>query len=278
MEIRAQSIAKKDGAFRSENEDAVRVSGDGRIFAISDGAGGTGVEAHRWSQYLLEKLPAAPLESFADLQSWQDAIWQAYFDDIHQSLEKNNPDALHKFLSEGSSATLAAVWLSRKGKSIKATVACYGDSVAMLFRPKTGEVWTNIASMDIFLDSPFLLNSNEPPVEHGYFETWPLKKGDWLLLASDTLGQLLLGSFYLLQEPEKHESEFRSIKNSPLRYAAIFEELEAYHKKNTSDWLLLLGEIWEHLESAEKFEGYTNGLRSFGVLGLDDYSAVFLRA
>lgn len=47
MDIKSQSIAKQDGNYYSENEDAVFISDDKKRFALSEGAGGTGVEAYR---------------------------------------------------------------------------------------------------------------------------------------------------------------------------------------------------------------------------------------
>lgn len=198
MDIKSQSVAKQDGNYYSENEDAVFISDDKKRFALSDGAGGTGVEAHRWSRYLLEKLPETPIKSFAELSAWQDSIWQSYFDTIQTDLENNAPHALDKFFTEGSSATLISVWLEGKGKTKKAHIVSYGDSVICLLRAKTKEIKTNIQDLSVFLDSPFLLNSNELPTEHGIYETWDIKKGDVLLIASDTIGQFILSSYYIL--------------------------------------------------------------------------------
>ena len=222
MDIKSQSIAKQDGNYYSENEDAVFISDDKKRLALSDGAGGTGVEAHRWSRYLLEKLPETAIKSFDELSAWQDTIWQSYFDTIQTDLENNAPHALDKFFTEGSSATLISVWLEGKGKTKKAHILSYGDSVICLFREKTKEIKTNIQDLSVFLESPFLLNSNDLPVEHGIYETWDIKKGDVLLIASDTIGQFILSSYYILQKAEKHEKIFEVIKNRNYRlYVAI---------------------------------------------------------
>jgi serine/threonine protein phosphatase PrpC len=147
MTIKAQSISKHDGDFVSQNEDAIRT--EKSLFALSDGAGGTGVEAHQWAQYLLQNLPETPIFDFAALSDWQDGIWQTYFDNIKNQLENSRSNALDKFYTEGSSATLAAAWLEGRGKNKKAHILSYGDSVALLWREKTGEYWTNIADLTI---------------------------------------------------------------------------------------------------------------------------------
>jgi hypothetical protein len=278
MDIKSQSIAKQDGNFYSENEDAVFISDDKKRFALSDGAGGTGVEAHRWSRYLLEKLPETPVKSFTELSAWQDSIWQFYFDTIQTDLENNAPHALDKFFTEGSSATLISVWLEGKGKTKKAHILSYGDSVICLFRAKNKEIKTNITDLSVFLDSPFLLNSNELPTEHGIYETWDIKKGDVLLIASDTIGQFILSSYYILQEAEKHEKIFEVIKNSPVRFADIFQKLEDYYRlKPEENWQTVLSMIHESLMSETAFKTYTETLKDFGILGLDDYSVVLVK-
>jgi hypothetical protein len=274
MEVKYQSIAKQDGNYTSENEDAVFVSSDNKIFTLSDGAGGTGVEAHRWSRYLLDKLPETPIKSFSELSAWQDGIWQTYFDTIENELKNNAPDALDKFYTEVSSATLIGVWLEVKGNRKKAHILSYGDSVVCLFRKKTKEIRTNITDLSIFLESPYLLNSNDAPIEHGFYTTWDIKKGDVLFIASDTIGQFLLSSLLLLQEPEKHQKTFETIRNSPTRFAALFQNLEKYYENEPQDWQTVLNTLWTHLESREKFALYTRALRDFDVLGLDDYSVI----
>lgn len=277
MEIKYQSIAKHDGNYASENEDAVWISEDKKRFFLSDGAGGTGVEAHRWSRYLLEKMPEMPIKSFQTLSTWQDGIWQTYFDTIEAELKNNAPDALDKFYNEGSSATLIGVWLEVKGKGKKAHVLSYGDSVVCLYREKTKEIFTNIIDLSVFLESPYLLNSNDAPHEHGFYDTWSIKKGDVLLLASDTIGQFLLSSLLLLQEHEKHTAVFDKIRASPQRFAAVFQELEKYYEQDANPWQTVLSELFECLESEEKFRAYTETLRNFGILGLDDYSVIGVR-
>lgn len=277
MEIKHQSIAKQDGNYASENEDAVWVSPDKKRFFLSDGAGGTGVEAHRWSRYLLNKLPETPIKSFEELCLWQDGIWQTYFDTTESDLKKNAPDALDKFYTEGSSATLVGVWLEGKGRSKKAHVLSYGDSVVCLFREKSKEIFTNIKDLSVFLESPFLLNSNDAPAHHGYYEIWHIKKGDVLLVASDTIGQFLLSSFYILQESEKHQQVFETIKNSPVRFADIFQNIEKYYEKNIYNWQALLIELGNNITTEEKFKRYTDTLRHFGIMGLDDYSVIICK-
>ena len=269
-----QSLSKRDGDFIAQNEDAVRVDLPKRL-ALSDGAGGTGVEAHQWARHLLDNLPDAPMRSFDDVTAWQDGIWQPYFDKIEGELTNSRSNALDKFYTEGSSATLVAAWFEGKGKTRKAHILSYGDSVILLWREKTRKIWTNTPDLSVFLDNPFLLNCNEPPVAHGYFDTWSVQKGDVLILASDTIGQFLLSSFYLLHAPEKHATMFDAIRKSPVRFAAIFQDVAEYYQQHSDEtWAKVLAQLTENLATADKFRVYTEGLKSFGLLGFDDYSVI----
>jgi hypothetical protein len=105
----------------------------------------------------------------------------------------------------------------------------------------------------------------------------PIQKGDILILASDTIGQFLLASFYILQVAEQHATSFQTIRNSPNRFAAHFQELENYYQKNTNETPQnVLSELKKALTTAEKFRNYTVALRDFGLLGIDDYSVIWV--
>ena len=78
------SIAKPND--HAPNEDAVFCSP--QCIAVSDGAGGCGLYADKWSRYLIEQLPKdAPLCSFTELDEWLDGIWEAFYDE-HEELAK----------------------------------------------------------------------------------------------------------------------------------------------------------------------------------------------
>ena len=58
------------------NEDAVIAREN--IIAVSDGAGGGGLFAARWSKYLLNHLPSTPISSADELDAWIRYIWEPY--------------------------------------------------------------------------------------------------------------------------------------------------------------------------------------------------------
>ena len=70
--MRAISIAK----FEKDivNEDAAIAKEN--VVAVSDGAGGGGVFAECWSQYLVNNLPDKPITNYESFDKWIDGIWE----------------------------------------------------------------------------------------------------------------------------------------------------------------------------------------------------------
>ena len=75
MKRKILSIGKQeDGCI---NEDAAIARSN--MIAVSDGAGGGGIFAERWSRYLLDNLPESPILSAEELDLWIDGIWEPYY-------------------------------------------------------------------------------------------------------------------------------------------------------------------------------------------------------
>ena len=107
------------------NEDAVLAQEN--IIAVSDGAGGGGLFAERWSAYLLNHLPATPISNADDLDAWIGDIWEPYYNQCETDARKLGGLSLDKFYDEGSFATLVAVW---RLSDTECQWMSYGDSVA----------------------------------------------------------------------------------------------------------------------------------------------------
>ena len=117
--MRAISIAKIDEGL--VNEDAV-IAREGLV-AVSDGAGGGGVFADRWSRYLVEHLPDEPIVDYQSFDKWIDGIWEPFYNECEELAKVEGGMLLNKFYDEGSFATIVAVWEDGHWMS-------YGDSVA----------------------------------------------------------------------------------------------------------------------------------------------------
>ena len=82
--MRAISLAKfEDGIV---NEDAVTARKE--LIAVSDGAGGGGVFAERWSQFLVGDLPEAPIMNYREFDKWIDGIWEPFYNDCEKEAKK----------------------------------------------------------------------------------------------------------------------------------------------------------------------------------------------
>ena len=70
------------------NEDAV-LAKEKRI-AISDGAGGGGLFAERWSQYLLAHLPDIPIENVEKFNTWIEQIWEPFYNECETDAKRKH--------------------------------------------------------------------------------------------------------------------------------------------------------------------------------------------
>ncbi|MDE6297609.1 MAG: hypothetical protein K2L89_07150, partial [Muribaculaceae bacterium] len=105
MKTRCITIGKPEKNAINEDASTARRN----MIAVSDGAGGGGLFADRWSKYLLHNLPIEPITSAEQLDEWIGRIWETYYAKAEQSAKKLGGMALDKFYDEGSFATLAAV-------------------------------------------------------------------------------------------------------------------------------------------------------------------------
>ena len=130
---RGVSIAKP--TEHAANEDSFWQSE--RCVAVSDGAGGCGLFANKWSEYLIEKLPKdQPITTFSELDAWVDGIWESFYDEHEEEAKEADGILLNKFYNEGSCATIASAWFTKHGEC---RWMAYGDSVVFHYRDGTVE-------------------------------------------------------------------------------------------------------------------------------------------
>lgn len=189
MKSRCISIVKPEE--KAINEDSVIAKPS--CIAVADGAGGGGVFAERWSQYLLENLPEKPIISFEQLDNWVDGIWEQYYNDCEQLAKvMGGGMLLSKFYDEGSFSTLAAIW-EHEGKMIWCS---YGDSVAFHYNRSTGELRYSIKGISEFDHPPYLISCNDPLKEEGFSCGEFLKTDNSIyFVASDALAHYILMMF-----------------------------------------------------------------------------------
>lgn len=247
------------------NEDAAIVHKD--CIAVSDGAGGGGVFAERWSKYLLQHLPSTPITSAEELDKWVDDIAQPYYDACEADAKKRGGMFLNKFYDEGSFATLVAIWRQQEGSYYWIS---YGDSVAFCYNKSTDTLTHSFTELSDFNKPPYLINCNNPLKPEGFrCGTFPASRHQIVFAASDTLSHYILAA-YESRHRERFADELQraldmKTKNSNLLQTLLMQKT-SFNK--------LLRRIFQAADDHDKGKKYLRELEKSAVLGHDDYSLV----
>lgn len=246
------------------NEDAAIAKE--KVIAVSDGAGGGGVFADRWSQYLVDNLPDKPIKNYKAFDKWVDRIWEPFYDECEGIAKSEGGMFLNKFYDEGSFATLVAVW--KNGQWIS-----YGDSVVFCYNCKSKELQHSFTRLVDFNNPPYLINCKDPLDEKGFRSGKFKVDNDCIVFAaSDTLAHYII-MMYEIDNREKYAAELEEAinaqtKNSNFIRAAMAEDEINFEKKVmfkifncTQDFLL---------------ESHIKSLKKKGLIGHDDYSLVIM--
>ena len=272
MRYASVSIAKP--GQEQVNEDAA-LAERGRI-AVSDGAGGGGVYADKWSQYLLKRLPKEPVTSFQQLDGWIDTIWETFANEYEQKAKKAGPIVLNKFYDEGSFATLAAAWATDKGAWRWMT---YGDSVVFIYSRRTGELRHSPIRLADFNNAPLLISLRDKLVENAFNAgEWQTEAGDILFCATDALSHYVM-MMYELSRPDEFKDELGEALSAGTRNTALIQAALDYRKGKDFN-----GEVVQKLvkcmeDSANSkvrfncaFKKYMEKRLRRRIVALDDYS------
>ena len=155
--MRALSIPK----FEEDivNEDAAKATPE--WIAVSDGAGGGGVFADRWSDYLVNHMSDTPITNYSSFDKWIDNNWEPFYNKYEEVAEHEGGMLLNIFYDEGSFATIVVVW--KDGQWIS-----YGDSVAFCYDRKSGKLQHTFTRLVDFNAPPYLVNCKDPTNEKGF--------------------------------------------------------------------------------------------------------------
>lgn len=266
MKSRCISIVKPEE--RAINEDAVVAKSS--CIAVADGAGGGGVFAERWSQYLLEKLPDTPIISFEQLDNWVDGIWEQYYNDCEQLAKvMGGGMLLSKFYDEGSFSTLAAIW-EHEGKILW---CCYGDSVAFHYNRKTNELQCSIISLAEFDNPPYLISCNDPLKNEGFScGEFDRTENSIYFVASDALAHYIL-MMYMASHLNDNAGALASAINEHSKNSAYVRTAMLLRNVDFDRTLTTLLNCIGHKTNMER---HLEKLRKQHLLAIDDYSiAVF---
>lgn len=258
----AISLAKFEVSIVNEDSAIARKE----VIAVSDGAGGGGVFAERWSQYLVDHLPEKPIKNYKAFDKWIDGIWEPFYNECEEEAQKIGGLFLNKFYDEGSFATLVTVW--KNGLWIS-----YGDSVAFCYNKKTGELQHSFTRLADFNNPPYLINCKDPLNEDG-FKSGKFKVDKYCIVfaASDTLAHYILMMYEVAHKDlfadELQEALDAQTKNSNFIKTAMasdgidFEEDVIRKLQNCATWPIL--------------QSHIKGLKKKGLIGHDDYSLVIM--
>lgn len=250
------------------NEDSV-LAEDNRI-AVSDGAGGGGMFADKWSSYLLQHLPAHPIRSFNVLDEWIDRIWELFYNQ-HETIAKGLGSAeLNKFYDEGSLATLAVLWV------VKSSVEwmSYGDSAVFCYDFESKELLTNMQNPLSFNDAPYLINVNAPLSEEGFnFGTFTRSDSKWFFCASDALAHYIFVS-YMVANLAGYQGTIQTMVNAKTKNSNYVRAIKSEPRIDFEKEVLI--KIFNSAKNKANFAKHLQKLQRNGKLAYDDYSIAFL--
>ncbi|MBP1539635.1 MAG: hypothetical protein ILA29_04700 [Prevotella sp.] len=256
--MRSISIAKFEEGITNEDATIARKE----VIAVSDGAGGGGVFAERWSNYLVNHLPDKPIKNYKAFDKWIDAIWEPFYNEYETKAKAIGGLFLNKFYDEGSFATLAAVW--KDGSWIS-----YGDSVAFCYNLQTGDLQHSFTQLVDFNNPPYLINCKDPLNPDGFrYGKFCKDKKSVVFTASDTLAHYILMMYEVSNKDRFAEELQKAIdaqtKNSNFIKTAMTMPLFDFEK-----------DVVRKLQNCSQsflMKNHIKGLRKKGLIGHDDYS------
>ena len=260
--MRAISLAKFEEGI--VNEDAAIARKD--VIAVSDGAGGGGVFAERWSQYLVNHLPDKPIKNYKAFDKWIDGIWELFYNVCEEIAKEEGGMFLNKFYDEGSFATLIAVW--ENGQWIS-----YGDSVAFCYNKKTRELRHTFGRIVEFNNPPFLVNCKDPTDKNGFkCGKFDISEDCIVFAASDTLAHYILMMYEIAHE-EKYEGELQEAIEAQTKDSNFIKTAMRLRKIDFDKDVI---QKLENCKHPQQLKLHIERLKRWGFIGHDDYSLVIM--
>lgn len=261
--MRAITIGKlNDG---SVNEDAVKATQ--KWIAVSDGAGGGGVFADRWSAYLVEHFPDVSIKDYKSFDEWIDGIWEPFYNSYEEIAKQEGGMLLNKFYDEGSFATLVAVW--KNGQWIS-----YGDSVAFCYDKKTKKLQHSFGRIVDFNNPPYLVNCKDPTDIKG-FKCGQFEVGDdcIMFVASDALSHYIL-MMYEVSHQDEFREELQEAVDAQTKDSNFIKTAMGLKKIDFEKDVL--GKLLSCSKNVGNFRRHIEGLRKRGLIAHDDYSIAII--
>ncbi len=245
------------------NEDAVNISKE--WIAVSDGAGGGGVFADKWSNYLVHHIPEKPICDYQTFDKWIDNIWEQFYDECEKIATIEGGMLLNKFYDEGSFATLVAVW--NNGQWIS-----YGDSVAFCYDKEFGTLQNSFGHIVDFNKPPYLINCKDSTKKEGFKVGRFEKNNNSIVFAtSDTFAHYIL-MMYKLSHIDKYYDELQEAISVRTKYSNIIKTA----MNNKIDFEKDIINKILNCRNVTNFQRHLQSLVRKGLIGHDDYSLVIM--
>ncbi len=245
------------------NEDAALACGN-RI-AVSDGAGGGGLFAERWSRYLLDHLPIGPIRSAEAMDGWIDTIWEPFYNKYEKVAKEMGGMPLEKFYDEGSFATLVAVWQTAADRC---EWISFGDSVAFHYNKATRQLEHSFGHLGDFDEPPYLINCKDELKKEGFRSgTFHTDQHSVVFVATDALAHYIM-MLYEVAQKERYSKEIdlalahHSKNENYIRSAMMLKKI------NFEKWVI--NDLVKQPRNLKK--GLIRRLRRSNLLAHDDYS------
>ncbi len=269
VSYRMASIAKL--GERSPNEDSAYL--DETCLALSDGAGGCGLYADKWSRYLVDQLDKhTPIVGYEALDSWVELIWQPFYNECEARAREGDAMLLNKFYSEGSCATLVAAWLDNDRRYCQWIT--YGDSVLFHYNKATGVLWHSFTKLADFSKPPLLISCKDPLMREGVREgSFALSESSILFATSDALACFIL-MMYQVSRWEEYAHELENWMAEPGSSSHVVQLARMMKFDFYEDILKrLIDSTLSHTDFARQMQSWYDA----GLLELDDYTIAFLK-
>lgn len=264
----ATSIGKPDQGCI--NEDAVIARN--HIIAVSDGAGGGGLFAERWSAYLLNHLPATPIRSAEELDAWIGDIWEPYYNQCEEDAKQLGGLSLDKFYDEGSFATLVAVW---RLSDSECQWMSFGDSVAFHYNYRTKLLKHSFCSLADFDKPPYLINCKDELLKEGFRKgTFHTDADSVVFVTSDALSHYIMMMYEIANidrfRQELDAAESNHSKNS--NYIKMARSVRGVDFEKD-----VINKLTNTIGHPTNFKRYVLSLIRKGLIAYDDYSIALFK-
>ena len=246
------------------NEDAVKARDN--MIAVSDGAGGGGVYAERWSSYLVNHLPEVPIKSFDELDGWIEDIWETFYNDCEENAKQEGGMLLNKFYDEGSFATLAVIW---KENNATCRWLTYGDSVVFHYNKNTKTLEHSFSKLADFTQPPYLINCKDELNPLGFKSgTFQTNDSSILFAATDALSHYIL-MMYEVSQKDEYKMELQNAINNHSKNGILIKN--ALQIKSFDFEKIVLNKLL-NCKIPINMKRHISAIKRKGLIGHDDYS------